>query len=85
MSDWSGDQEYYQIKMHTTMEPPLDFMSKIRGEQITFAAGLSLLVLGIAFLCSMKDHLILSRDFLFGFISFTLLVAVMGIKNANNG
>ena len=67
------------------MKPSLDFINTRMGERVTFAASLSLLILGTVCLCSMKDNLILPLDFLCGFISFTFLVAVMGIKNASTG
>jgi hypothetical protein len=40
---------------------------------------------GTVSLNSLRDNLIILPDFLFGIISFTLLVMVIGIKNANNG
>jgi len=71
--------------MDPTMKLSPDYTGNQIGESATFAACISLLISGFFCLYSMTDNLIVPSDFLFGVISFTFLVAVMGIKNANTG
>jgi hypothetical protein len=55
------------------------------GVKITPTGYFFLLILGTVSLYSLLDNPILPSDILLGFIAFTFLVAVMGIKNANIG
>jgi hypothetical protein len=71
--------------MIPTMKQSPDYAGNQMRERATFAACISLLIFGFFYLYSMTDNLPVPSDFLFGFISFTYIVAVMGIKNANTG
>jgi hypothetical protein len=51
----------------------------------SLAAYFFLLILGTVTLFNLLDNPILPSDILIGLIAFSFLVAIMGIKNTNNG